>query len=180
MQQRRRPPTDPRQVDHSQEGFGQAPRQQTPPLAPEDSSPAKPSGQPQPAGSNGSQADETAGEPVMRMQGVYIISVAARILDMHPQTLRKYERLGLINPGRTIGMLRLYSAEDIRKVRLIRHLVDRLGFNLAGVEHTLSMVDALLTMKQRLIGHSESGAMADLIEQEITRFFRNMNLPVEE
>ena len=116
----------------------------------------------------------------MRMQGVYIISVAARILDMHPQTLRKYERLGLINPGRTIGMLRLYSAEDIRKVRLIRHLVDRLGFNLAGVEHTLSMVDALLTMKQRLIGHSESGAMADLIEQEITRFFRNMNLPVEE
>ncbi len=176
MQERRRPPADPRQVDHSQEGFREAPRQQAPRLPPEDSSLAKPSGQPQPAGANHSDAEET----VMRMEGVYIISVAARILDMHPQTLRKYERLGLINPGRTIGMLRLYSAEDIRKVRLIRHLVNRLGFNLAGVEHTLSMVDALLTMKKRLIGHSESGAMADLIEQEITRFFRNMNLPVEE
>ena len=49
----------------------------------------------------------------IEVEGVYIISVAARILDMHPQTLRKYERLGLINPGRTIGMLRLYSMEDI-------------------------------------------------------------------
>ena len=181
MEQRRRPPTDPRQVDHSQEGFRRGAQATNAPVGPGRLIP----GQTQPASRNlrgqiGSQAEETAGEPVMRMQGVYIISVAARILDMHPQTLRKYERLGLINPGRTIGMLRLYSAEDIRKVRLIRHLVDRLGFNLAGVEHTLSMVDALLTMKQRLIGHSESGAMADLIEQEITRFFRNMNLPVEE
>ena len=180
MQERRRPPTGPGQVDHSQEGFREASRQQTPRLPPEDSSLAKPGGQPQPAGTNHSHAEETANETVMRMEGVYIISVAARILDMHPQTLRKYERLGLINPGRTIGMLRLYSAEDIRKVRLIRHLVDRLGFNLAGVEHTLSMVDALLAMEKRLISHSESGAMADLIEQEITRFFRNMNLPVEE
>ena len=48
-----------------------------------------------------------AEDRVMLMEGVYIISVAARILDMHPQTLRKYERLGLINPGRTLGMLRL-------------------------------------------------------------------------
>ena len=176
MQERRRPPDGPRQVDHSQEGFREVPSQQTPPLPPEDSSLAKPAEQPQPPGPNHGDSEE----PVLRMEGVYIISVAARILDMHPQTLRKYERLGLINPGRTIGMLRLYSAEDIRKVRLIRHLVDRLGFNLAGVEHTLSMVDALLAMEKRLISHSESGAMADLIEQEITRFFRNMNLPVEE
>ena len=53
---------------------------------------------------------------------------------LHPQTLRKYERLGLINPGRTVGMLRLYSQEDIRKVFLIRHLMENLGLNLAGVE----------------------------------------------
>ena len=114
------------------------------------------------------------------MEGVYIISVAARILDMHPQTLRKYERLGLINPGRTIGMLRLYSAEDIRTVRLIRHLVDNMGFNLAGVEHTLGMVDALLEMKQRLTAYAKASPMADLIEQEMARLFRDMNLPVEE
>ena len=68
-----------------------------------------------------------AEERVMLMEGVYIISVAARILDMHPQTLRKYERLGLVNPGRTLEMLRLYSPEDIRKLRLIRHLVGNLG-----------------------------------------------------
>ena len=57
--------------------------------------------------------------PIVEIQGVYIISVAARILEMHPQTLRKYERLGLINPERTGGMLRLYSREDIRKIFLI-------------------------------------------------------------
>ena len=50
-------------------------------------------------------------------EGVYIISVAAKILAMHPQTLRKYERAGLISPSRTIGMLRLYSIQDINKIR---------------------------------------------------------------
>ena len=71
--------------------------------------------------------------PIVEIQGVYIISVAARILEMHPQTLRKYEKLGLINPDRTVGMLRLYSREDIRKIFLIRYLMDNLGLNLAGV-----------------------------------------------
>ena len=61
-----------------------------------------------------SSADNTDNQAVIEVEGVYIISVAARILDMHPQTLRKYETLGLINPGRTIGMLRLYSTEDIK------------------------------------------------------------------
>ena len=75
-------------------------------------------------------------DPALGIGGVYIISVAARILEMHPQTLRKYERLGLINPGRTMGMLRLYSREDIRKVQLIRRLSD-MGLNLAGIEFAL-------------------------------------------
>ncbi|MCH8801229.1 MAG: MerR family transcriptional regulator, partial [Chloroflexi bacterium] len=84
---------------------------QPPPTRPEntDLSPARPA---------------TEDGTVIEMEGVYIISVAARILDMHPQTLRKYERLGMISPGRTIGMLRLYSTEDIKKVRLIRYLSD--------------------------------------------------------
>ena len=116
----------------------------------------------------------------MQLEGVYIISVAARILDMHPQTLRKYERLGLINPGRTIGMLRLYSPEDLQRVRLIRHLVDRIGLNLAGVEHTLSMVEALLAMKDRLAAASESQTMAERIEQEVSRLFRDLGLPVDD
>ena len=64
-------------------------------------------------------------------EGVYIISVAAKILAMHPQTLRKYERAGLISPTRTIGMLRLYSTHDINKIRLIKYLVDDIGMNLS-------------------------------------------------
>ena len=77
--------------------------------------------------------------PTGELEGVYIISVAARLLEMHPQTLRKYERLGLIQPVRTVGMLRLYSQEDLRKVMLIRHLMDNLGLNLAGVEFALKL-----------------------------------------
>ena len=82
--------------------------------------------------------------------GVYIISVAARILRMHPQTLRKYERIGLVRPSRTMGMLRLYSEEDITKLRMIKHLVDEIRLNLAGVELAMSMVERLMAFRQRL------------------------------
>ncbi len=83
-------------------------------------------------------------------EGVYIISVAARLLNMHPQTLRKYERAGLIRPSRTIGMLRLYSAQDIARLRLIRYLVEDLGLNLAGVELVLGLVSRLATVDEML------------------------------
>lgn len=71
------------------------------------------------------------------------ISVAAEMLGMHPQTLRKYERLGLIQPSRTIGSMRLYTREEIDKLRLIKHLVDELGINLAGVQRLLSIEEAM-------------------------------------
>ena len=77
------------------------------------------------------------------VEGLYVISVAARILEMHPQTLRKYERLGLVNPNRTIGMLRLYSREDIRKLMVIKHLMENVGLNLSGVEFVLSMLSLI-------------------------------------
>ena len=115
---------------------------------------------------------------MMQVEGVYIISVAARILDMHPQTLRKYERLGLIRPGRTLGMLRLYSAEDIRKLRLIRHLADEMGLNLAGVEFALAAVQNLLTMRQRLEARLGPDA-SDTVAEELTLLFRSLNLPPE-
>ena len=121
-----------------------------------------------------------AEERVMLMEGVYIISVAARILDMHPQTLRKYERLGLINPGRTLGMLRLYSAEDIRRLRLIRQLVGNLGLNLAGVEFTLNMVENLLHLRERLASLAEGTALETEIQQGFDRLFRGMDLPVSD
>ena len=114
------------------------------------------------------------------VSGVYIISVAARILDMHPQTLRKYERLGLINPDRTGGMLRLYSREDIRKIMLIRHLMNNLGLNLAGVEFVLTLVDNLGVMRERLSAAAEGSSLKMIIDQEMSQLFRNLNLVSEE
>ena len=119
-------------------------------------------------------------EPVIEVQGVYIISVAARILDMHPQTLRKYERLGLINPGRTIGMLRLYSIEDIKKVRLIRYLSDELGLNLAGVEFALAAFDNMSAIKQRMDNRLEGiPAAQQVVHEEMDLLFESLNLPVD-
>jgi MerR family transcriptional regulator/heat shock protein HspR len=73
----------------------------------------------------------------------YFISVAARMLDMHPQTLRKYERLGFVRPSRTIGSMRVYSRGELERLRLIKRLVDDAGINLAGVRRLLSIADAL-------------------------------------
>jgi MerR family transcriptional regulator/heat shock protein HspR len=81
-------------------------------------------------------------------RGLYIISVAARLLEMHPQTLRKYEREGLIAPPRTMGMLRLYSAEDIARLRFIKHLVEDLELNLSGVALVLDITERLLRMRE--------------------------------
>jgi MerR family transcriptional regulator/heat shock protein HspR len=76
-------------------------------------------------------------------QDLYFISMAAEILGMHPQTLRKYERLGLIRPARTIGSVRLYASEEIDRLRLIKHLVDGLGINLAGVQRLLAVAEVM-------------------------------------
>ena len=89
-------------------------------------------------------------DPQQEVQGVYIISVAARILEMHPQTLRKYERLGLVRPSRTVGMLRLYSEGDIARLELIKHLVGDLGLNLAGVRMAMGLFNQLLEVQSRL------------------------------
>src|ERR671921_2644121 len=74
---------------------------------------------------------------------VYFISMAARLLEMHPQTLRKYERLGLVRPTRTIGSMRVYSRDELERLRVIKHLVDELGINLAGVQRLLAVAEAM-------------------------------------
>ncbi len=74
-------------------------------------------------------------------EAVFIISVAARLVDMHPSTLRKYERCGLLEPCRMSGRLRLYSPDDIARLRQIKTLVDERGINLAGVEMALDLTD---------------------------------------
>ena len=80
----------------------------------------------------------------------YMISVAADIVGMHPQTLRIYESKGLIRPKRTSGNTRLYSEADLERLRLIQQLTTELGLNLAGVEHVLRLQDELLKMRRRL------------------------------
>lgn len=78
---------------------------------------------------------------------LFFISMAARELGMHPQTLRKYERLGLIQPTRTIGSVRVYSRGEIDRLRLIKHLVDDAGVNLAGVQRLLDVAESVRRMR---------------------------------
>jgi MerR family transcriptional regulator/heat shock protein HspR len=80
----------------------------------------------------------------------YMISVAAELVGMHPQTLRIYEQKGLVRPKRTAGNTRLYSELDIERLRLIQQLTSDVGLNLAGVERVLRLEDELQQMKLRL------------------------------
>src|SRR5437762_12928893 len=81
---------------------------------------------------------------------LYMISVAADLVGMHPQTLRIYESKGLIRPKRTSGNTRLYSEVNLNRLRLIQQLTSELGLNLAGVEHVLRLQDELVRMRRRL------------------------------
>ncbi len=81
---------------------------------------------------------------------LYMISVAAELVGMHPQTLRMYETKGLVRPGRTPGGTRLYSETDLERLRLIQRLTTELGLNLAGVEHVLRLQDELRRLQLRM------------------------------
>lgn len=96
-----------------------------------------------------------------RDRPVYVISVAAELVDMHPQTLRLYERKGLIQPGRSSGRTRLYSERDIDHLREIRRLTQELGVNLAGVEEVLRLRSELDHLQDRMEGE------IDRIQSEI-------------
>jgi MerR family transcriptional regulator/heat shock protein HspR len=85
-----------------------------------------------------------------KMRPVFMISVAAELAEMHPQTLRMYERRGLIMPQRSSKSTRLYSMEDVDRLRRIQRLVCEAGLNLAGVERVLEMEERLTAMQQRL------------------------------
>jgi MerR family transcriptional regulator/heat shock protein HspR len=89
------------------------------------------------------------GEPD-RDQGVYMISVAAELAGMHPQTLRIYEARGLITPKRSAGKTRLYSQEDVERLRRIQELTSEMGMNLAGVEKVFELEEELERMRARM------------------------------
>jgi MerR family transcriptional regulator, heat shock protein HspR len=80
----------------------------------------------------------------------YMISIAAELVGMHPQTLRMYEQKGLVQPQRTAGNTRLYSEADLERLRLIQKLTTQFGLNLAGVEAVLDLEDQLQRMQARM------------------------------
>jgi len=82
--------------------------------------------------------------------GVYVMQVASMLTGMHPQTLRKYERAGFLAPSRS-NTLRVYSDEDIARLRMIKHLVDEGGLNLAGVDLALKLRGSVLAIKEELV-----------------------------
>ena len=89
-------------------------------------------------------------------QELYFISVAARMLGMHPQTLRKYERLGLVQPTRTIGSMRLYSREELERIKIIKRLVDDGGINLAGVQRLLSVAAVVQRIRPLMLSRDDA------------------------
>jgi MerR family transcriptional regulator/heat shock protein HspR len=102
-------------------------------------------------------------------QDLYLISVAARLLGMHPQTLRKYERLGLVQPRRMLGSMRVYTRLELERLRLIKHLVDELGINLAGVQRLLSIAEVVERMRPLTRDALEWDESRRQLEREIER-----------
>ena len=96
---------------------------------------------------------------------MYLISVVAKILNIHPQTLRQYEREGLVEPERTEGKMRLYSARDIDRIKMILRLTKDLGVNLAGV-------DVIFQLKERI---EESEKIIDELRGELEKFQSSKN-----
>lgn len=108
---------------------------------------------------------------MLRGEPVFVISVAARLLEMHPQTLRKYEREGLIQPSRTTGNLRLYSDRDIERLRQVKYLVDECGLNLAGVQLALAMTNRL-----REVRSGVGDATPDQLRRDIDGLLRILGI----
>jgi MerR family transcriptional regulator/heat shock protein HspR len=106
----------------------------------------------------------------------YMISVAAELVGMHPQTLRIYESKGLVTPQRTAGNTRLYSEADLERLRLINRLTSELGLNLAGVEHVIRLEEQIRRM-QRTMERLES-EMREAIA-EVHRQYRRDLVPYD-
>lgn len=97
---------------------------------------------------------------------LFVISVAARLVEMHPQTLRKYEREGLIAPSRTSGNLRLYSDQDIERLRQVKYLVEERSMNLAGVQMALDLTRELLALRERL---DSKDTHSQIVQKELSK-----------
>lgn len=105
-------------------------------------------------------------------EDVFFISMAARMLGMHPQTLRKYERLGLVQPSRTVGSTRLYTRDELERLKVIKRLVDDGGINLAGVQRLLSIADVVQRIRPLMRDEPLTPREARRLTQEIEQLAR--------
>jgi MerR family transcriptional regulator, heat shock protein HspR len=112
----------------------------------------------------------------MAVEHIYFISMAARLLDMHPQTLRKYERLGLVRPTRTVGSMRVYSSEELERLKLIKRLVEEDGVNLAGVQRLLDIAEAVQRLRPMMQGVVSRPDVRKRVAQEIERIGRMVGI----
>jgi len=117
---------------------------------------------------------------VRKAPDFYLISVAAEMLDMHPQTLRKYERLGLVRPHRTTGSMRVYTQEELARLRMIKSLVGEAGINLAGVQRLLAISEVALRLRplvsDRQARRTRSGDRRTELERELSELLRLLAL----
>ena len=110
-------------------------------------------------------------------QDLFFISIAARMLGMHPQTLRKYERLGLVRPTRTIGSMRIYSRDQLERLKLIKRMVDDNGINLAGVQRLLSIAEVVQRLRPLMRDDAVSARDARRrVAQELDELSRMLGL----
>jgi Predicted transcriptional regulators len=112
-----------------------------------------------------------------RRRPLFMISVAAELAEMHPQTLRQYERRGLISPNRSSKQTRLYSMEDVERLRYIQRLTGELGLNLAGVERVLELETTRRELEARVQQLGEAlEALAAEARQEVERVHRSYRM----
>jgi MerR family transcriptional regulator/heat shock protein HspR len=107
---------------------------------------------------------------------LYFISVAARMLGMHPQTLRKYERLGLVQPSRTVGSMRLYSSDELQRLKAIKRLVDDGGINLAGVQRLLSIAEIVQRIRPLMADEALSPRDARRLSHELDELAKMLGI----
>jgi MerR family transcriptional regulator, heat shock protein HspR len=114
-----------------------------------------------------------------RTNGVYIMRVAAMLTGMHPQTLRKYERAGLLEPQRN-KKLRMYSNEDIARLKTIKHLIDNVGLNLAGVKVALNIQDTILQIRKQVASTSISASRRKKLVKSLDESLGTLGTVLEE
>ena len=117
----------------------------------------------------------SSGDELDRARGVYMISVAAELAGMHPQTLRIYETRGLITPRRSPKNTRLYSQDDVQRLRRIQALTGELGMNLAGVEKVFELEEEMERMRRRMRAlERQAEKVQQELRSEIERVRRSM------